>query len=461
MLKIVAAVKFYKGEINPFDASALEWAVSEKGAQVIVISMSPASVTPQAEYLTRLGAEVVLISDAALAGSDTLVTAKVLSEAIKRLSPDLVYCGRQSVDGDTAQVPAEIAETLGYDFIPYAMEKSGDRVVTRYGESKIKGKTVIAWEKTRSLRAASLRSVKKEVKIIGINELGLKAEETGFCGSPTKVVQTFESERGRRTCRFIKKEELQKEIEIALRKETPLKFRTGDSGNLNTEKLKEALIIGEGLVKFGSTIAERTIRIIPDENEPRKTAEKIRELGVKNVFFRSDPKNRVFAPRVAAILGAGLCADCVKAEVHDEKVYVYRPASEGKIIAKIESKSEYFLATIRDEEKPCDDIVFGIGYGAKDCVEAVKRAAERLNAGIVGTRKVVDNGILPYEAQTGLTGKTIKPKVYIAAGVGGAIQHIVGVEQAETIIAINADKNAKIFDYADVGVIGKAEDIFK
>lgn len=461
MLKIVATVKFYKGEISPFDASALEWAISEKGAQVTVISMSPASVTPQAEYLTRLGTEVVLISDVALAGSDTLVTAKVLSEAIKRFSPDLVYCGRQSVDGDTAQVPAEIAETLGYDFISYAMEKTGDRVITRYGESAINGKTVIAWEKTRSLRVASLKSIKKEIQIIGIKDLGLKASETGFCGSPTKVVQTFESERGRRSCRFVGKDDLKKEIENAMRKKPPVEVRTENEGNFKKEKLKQALIVGEGLTEFGNSIAEKIIRIIPEENNPEKTAEKIKMLGIKNVFFRSDPKNRVFAPRVASILGAGLCADCVKAEAHGEKVYVYRPASEGKIIAKIESKSEYFLATVRDEEKSCDDLVFGVGYGAKDCAEAVKREAKRLDAGIVGTRKVVDNGILPYEFQTGLTGKTIKPKVYVAVGVDGAIQHIVGVEQAQTIIAINDDKNAKIFDYADVGIIGKAEDIFK
>lgn len=461
MLNIVVTVKFYKGEISPFDASALEWAVSEKEARVTVISMSPASVTPQAEYLTRLGAEVVLISDVALAGSDALITAKVLSETIKRFSPDLIYCGRQSVDGDTAQVPAEIAETLGYDFIPYAMEKTGDRVVTRYGECAINGKMVIAWEKTRTLRSASLRSVKKEIQTVGIKELGLKAEEVGFCGSPTRVVQTFESERGRRSCRFVGKDDFQKEIEFAVRKKSAVEIRAGNDGKKKTEKLKEALIVGEGLTEFGKSIAEKIIRIIPEENNPRKTAEEIKKLGVKNVFFRSDWKNRVIAPKIATILGAGLCADCIKAEARNGKVYVYRPASEGKIIAEIESKSEYFLATVRDEEETSDQVVFGIGYGAKNCLKAVKREAERLGAGIVGTRKVVDNGILPYEAQAGLTGKTIKPKVYVAVGVGGAIQHIVGVERAETIIAINDDKDAKIFDYADVGIIGKAEDIFK
>ena len=99
MLKIAVAVKFYKGEISPFDASALEWALSEKNAEVTVISMSPITMTPQAEYITRLGADFILVSDKALIGSDTLVTSKVLDETIKSISPDIVYCGRQSVDG--------------------------------------------------------------------------------------------------------------------------------------------------------------------------------------------------------------------------------------------------------------------------------------------------------------------------------------------------------------------------
>ena len=178
MLKIAVAVKFYKGEISPFDASALEWALSEKNAEVTVISMSPITMTPQAEYITRLGADFILVSDKALIGSDTLVTSKVLAETIKKISPDIVYCGRQSVDGDTAQVPAEISELIGYDFIPYAMEKTENTVKTRYGEREITGKTVISWEKTKTLRAASIRSKKREVKVIGIKELGLKETET-------------------------------------------------------------------------------------------------------------------------------------------------------------------------------------------------------------------------------------------------------------------------------------------
>lgn len=454
MLKIAVAVKFYKGEISPFDASALEWALSEKNAEVTVISMSPITMTPQAEYITRLGADFILVSDKALIGSDTLVTSKVLAETIKRISPDIVYCGRQSVDGDTAQVPAEISELIGYDFIPYAMEKTENTVKTRYGEREITGKTVISWEKTKTLRAASIRSKKREVKVIGIKELGLKETETGFIGSPTKVIKTFESERGKRRCKFIDKSRLYEEIENAKNKKT-----TTEEIKKGGKKLKRAVIVGEGLNVFGEEISEEIVRIPAENKTPSEIAEKIKELKIKNVFFKSDPFNRVLAPKVAAILNAGLCADCVNAETDGEKTFVYRPAAEGKIIAKIESESEYFLATVRENGNKSDDIVIGVGYGAKDSLKKIEEAAKKLNAAIAGTRKAVDCGILPYESQVGLTGKTINPKVYIAIGISGAIQHITGIEQSETVIAINCDKNAEIFEYADIGVKEKIEDV--
>ena len=100
------------------------------------------------------------------------------------------------------------------------MEKTENTVKTRYGEREITGKTVISWEKTKTLRAASIRSKKREVKVIGIKELGLKETETGFIGSPTKVIKTFESERGKRRCKFIDKSRLYEEIENAKNKKT-------------------------------------------------------------------------------------------------------------------------------------------------------------------------------------------------------------------------------------------------
>ena len=72
---------------------------------------------------------------------------------------------------------------------------------------------------------------------------------------------------------------------------------------------------------------------------------------------------------------------------------------------------------------------------------------------------MVDNGYLDYPSQVGLTGKTVAPPVYIAVGVSGAVHHIVGMQQSGTIIAINPDKNAPIFDYADFGIVSSIDDL--
>ena len=102
-MKILVCVKVIKDELNPFDESALECAL-QLSDDVTVISMGPKSCAETLKPLTRLGAKVVLISDSAFAGSDTLATSYILSTTIKQMEYDLILCGRQSVDGDTAQV---------------------------------------------------------------------------------------------------------------------------------------------------------------------------------------------------------------------------------------------------------------------------------------------------------------------------------------------------------------------
>ena len=133
---------------------------------------------------------------------------------------------------------------------------------------------------------------------------------------------------------------------------------------------------------------------------------------------------------------------------------MYRPALSGDTIAKIVSDSKYQLATVRTK-KNSDKIVFGVGYGMLNRLDYIKDLAKKYNAELVASRKLVDNSNIDYSLQVGLTGKIIAPKVYVAFGISGAIQHVVGVENAETIIAINCDKDAKIFDYADYGIIKK------
>ena len=191
-----------------------------------------------------------------------------------------------------------------------------------------------------------------------------------------------------------------------------------------------------------------------------KLADEIKEKQANIVLFPADLYYRALAPKIAARLNAGLCADCVKLEKEGEKLVMYRPALGGDTVAKIVSDSEYQLATVRTE-KQSGEIVFGIGYGALKSVDKIKVLAEKYGAEIALSRKAVDNSDMDYGLQVGLTGKIIAPKVYVAFGISGAVQHIVGIENAEKIIAVNCDKNADIFDCADYGVIANIKENIK
>lgn len=117
------------------------------------------------------------------------------------------------------------------------------------------------------------------------------------------------------------------------------------------------------------------------------------------------------------------------------------------------------MASVCTAEKEKKKIIIGIGYGAREFISDITDFAEKINAGIAATRKTVDSDFLPYNLQVGLTGKTVNPDVYIAIGISGAIHHIAGIKHSGTIIAINPDKDAPIFKYADYGIIDTVSSI--
>ncbi len=96
----------------------------------------------------------------------------------------------------------------------------------------------------------------------------------------------------------------------------------------------------------------------------------------------------------------------------------------------------------------------GRGLGAAEGFELAEQLAEAMGGAVAATRAVVDAGWYPYAAQIGQTGKTVAPKLYLAAGISGAIQHKVGMQNSENILAINKDPNAPIFEFSDLGVVG-------
>ena len=107
------------------------------------------------------------------------------------------------------------------------------------------------------------------------------------------------------------------------------------------------------------------------------------------------------------------------------------------------------------------EIIVAVGRGIKEQknIEMAQKLAEALGGEIAASRPICDNGWLPMERQVGSSGQTVAPKLYLALGISGAIQHIVGMKGARTIIAINKDSEAPIFEVSDIGVVGNLFDI--
>lgn len=207
---------------------------------------------------------------------------------------------------------------------------------------------------------------------------------------------------------------------------------------------------------------------------------------------------RSLAPRISAKLRTGLTADCTKLELCTNDLMVQtRPAfggnlyasllcpytwpqmstvrakvmqpmepdgsRKGKVIEKhYELDQAALLAQLidyiaKENEATVDEaeIVVTAGFGAASDkgLALVKELAEVLGGALGSSRKVVDAGLLSYERQVGQTGKTVGPKLYVACGVSGAVQHLVGMSSSKTIVAINLDPDAPIFHSADIGIV--------
>lgn len=195
--------------INPDDKTALEAALQLKektGATVSVLTMGPAQAEKALREALAMGAdEAFLLTDRAFAGSDTLATSTIIAAAIRKLGADLVFCGRQAIDGDTAQVGPQIAEHLGIPQITYAAaidydEESGALIVKRQFEDRyqtlsVKGTCLVtvlsSLDKPRYMNVWDIVDQdSKEIGIITFADLDLNPADIGLGGSPTKVKST-------------------------------------------------------------------------------------------------------------------------------------------------------------------------------------------------------------------------------------------------------------------------------
>ena len=194
--------------INPDDKGGLEAALAlkdELGAKVTVLSMGP----PQADLALRealaMGAdEAVLLSDRAFGGADTWATSTTIAAALRKLGFDLIVCGRQAIDGDTAQVGPQIAEHLGLPHVSYVseLEATEDAVVVKRvfedGYQRIKVKLPCLLTALKDMNKPRYMSVsgifdayKREVKVWGLADIEVDQDNIGLKGSPTRVKKSF------------------------------------------------------------------------------------------------------------------------------------------------------------------------------------------------------------------------------------------------------------------------------
>ena len=227
----------------------------------------------------------------------------------------------------------------------------------------------------------------------------------------------------------------------------------------------------------------------------------VSEQGFDSVLFGASVLTADVAAGLAARLGAGLNWDLVELQVRDGELLGTRPALQDSVHVEVGWSAEPRLALVRsgtfdpveaggaaevadvafeiqdfsrravmvesahaESEGPsieeADVIVAGgRGLGDPEKFGLLEELAKALGGAVAATRAVVDAGWYPYAAQVGQTGKNVSPKLYVACGISGAIQHKVGMQSSGTIVAINKDPNAPIFEYADLGVVGDLHEI--
>ena len=455
MKRIVVCIRQgLDGEISPFDASAYEAALRFRDAEVILLSMAAMSAKDFLLHLTRLGAKkAILLSDKAFAGADTLATAYTLSLAVKKLSPDIVLCGRQTLIGDTGQTGAMLSAFSELPLVTNAMGieeiSENELSVETRSEGKITVSTpaLICVEKIHTLRLPRLRSKLGELEVLSAEDIGADITRCGLAGSPTRVLQSFENQSGKRKCRFITRDEMDEVITKGL-----AKARNGNAPSVRSrERLCGVCIVGEAPRAYAESVSDH-VTLIPLLDEDR-IVDAIKSLDPSAVLWGTDDRSKRLASLVAARLQLGLCADCTALGCENGQLIMYRPALSGSVIAKIKSTARPAMATVRTESRADSDMIVTAGFGVRDKIPEVGNFARSLGAAFCATRKLVDNGYADYEMQVGLTGKTVSPPVYIAVGVSGAVHHIAGMQRAGTVIAINPDKNAPIFEYADYGIV--------
>jgi len=248
----------------------------------------------------------------------------------------------------------------------------------------------------------------------------------------------------------------------------------------------------ETLSTWGADHIVNLQQAVVAEDVARFVADWCPEPGPWSILAPSTTWGREVASRVAARLQAGLTGDAIALEVADHKLVSWKPAFGGRLVAAIRATSPTQMVTVRPgvlprltprpastpsvqthtvepksrcrmlEHKQNDQLdalalasrVVGIGVGiSPQDYDKLDPLLQVLQAELATTRKVTDKGWLPHSRQVGITGRSIAPNLYIALAVGGKFNHTCGIQASGTVLAINSDPKASIFNYADIGIV--------
>jgi electron transfer flavoprotein alpha subunit len=283
-----------------------------------------------------------------------------------------------------------------------------------------------------------------------------------------------------------------------------------------TSSTVSALVVGKGVGAFAEELATKDVAEVLQVEHDLLESYTPDGYGValKQVIEQSKPdlvllphtyQVRDFAPKLAAMLGKGMIGDCVGHRLDNGKLVFIRQMFQGKTAADVtfQGAGPWFASfqsgafradllkpnasgtapvnkiavELKPEQirtKPLDlfkeaksavdltqaPIIVSVGRGIKapENIPQAEALAKAIGGEIAASRPICDEGWLPMERQIGSSGQTVAPKLYLALGISGAIQHVVGMKGARTIVAINKDQNAPIFEIADYGVVA---DIFE
>ncbi len=300
---------------------------------------------------------------------------------------------------------------------------------------------------------------------------------------------------------------------VSKARELASKVGTHVSAVLVGNKLQKA---AEGLIPYGVdrlyTVEHKGLAHYTPVPYTKILVEIIKKHSPQIVLYGATTTGRDIAPRIASALRVGLTADCTDLQIGDYKskgqqfdnvLYQIRPAFGGNIIATIVSpERKPQMATVREgvmkmnapdpsfkgeiisedvelgpEDFPSEIlervkgeksvnlkgaqviIAGGIGVGSKENFELIHELAHTLGGEVGASRAAVDAGYVGKDHQVGQTGTTVRPKLYVACGISGSVQHRAGMDESARIIAINTDTEAPIFQIANYGIVGDLKEV--